>query len=128
MPLIGSVVPALCQRFPVSFTTTDLSKESTMTSFSIDTYGVLTVAASLENEEQDIVQYIKQTTLIAEEIASTWKGDAAMAFQQAKEIWDEGIMKMDLGMRNACAVLRNNVSSYQSADQDLQSLFRGFAG
>lgn len=128
MPLIGSVVPAPCQRFPVSFTTTDLSKESTMTSFSIDTYGVLTVAASLENEEQDIVQYIKQTTLIAEEIASTWKGDAAMAFQQAKEIWDEGIMKMDLGMRNACAVLRNNVSSYQSADQDLQSLFRGFAG
>lgn len=97
-----------------------------MTSFSIDTSSALSVAAGLENEEQAIVQYIKQTIVIAEEMANTWKGNAPAAFQQAKAIWDEGINKMDLGMRNACAVLRNNVSSYHSTDQDLQSLFSGF--
>jgi uncharacterized protein YukE len=97
-----------------------------MTSFSIDTASALTVAAGLESEEQAIVQYIRQTILIAEEMASTWKGKAPLAFQQAKLIWDEGVGKMDLGMRNACAVLRKNVSSYQATDQELTSLFRGF--
>lgn len=97
-----------------------------MTSFSIDTSSAMSVASGLENEEQAIVQYIRQTIQIAEEMSTTWKGDAPAAYQQAKLVWDEGIRKMDVGMRNACAVLRNNVRSYHSTDQDLQSLFSGF--
>jgi WXG100 family type VII secretion target len=97
-----------------------------MTSFSIDTSSALSVAAGLESEEQAIVQYIRGTVQLAEEMASTWKGNAPAAYQQAKAIWDEGIKKMDVGMSRACAVLRNNVNSYHSTDQDLQSLFSGF--
>jgi WXG100 family type VII secretion target len=97
-----------------------------MTGFSIDTASAVSVAAGLEGEEANIVKYIRDTVAVAEEMANTWKGDAPAAFQQAKALWDEGIAKMDVGMQNACTVLRSNISSYHSTDSDLAGLFSGF--
>jgi WXG100 family type VII secretion target len=97
-----------------------------MTSFSVDTASAASVAAALEGEEQNIVKYIRDTITIADRMATTFKGDAANAYQQAKQLWNEGIAKMDTGMQNACTTLRNNISSYHSTDQDLAGMFSGF--
>jgi uncharacterized protein YukE len=97
-----------------------------MAGFSIDTASAMAVANGLQQEEEQIVTYIKGTMAIAEDMAVNFKGNTAASYQQAKQLWDEGIKKMDVGMRNACDVLRNNVNSYHTNDDDLKSLFSNF--
>jgi WXG100 family type VII secretion target len=98
-----------------------------MTSFSIDVNSANAVAGTLESEEAQMIAYVKQTVALAEEMAQTWIGAAPKAFQEAKFLWDEGMRKMDIGMANACTVLRTNASSYQNTDASLSSLFSSFS-
>lgn len=98
-----------------------------MTSFSIDVNSANAVASRLESEEAQMIAYVKQTVALAEEMAQTWIGAAPKAFQEAKSLWDQGMREMDIGMANACAVLRSNASSYQNTDSSLSNLFNSFS-
>lgn len=98
-----------------------------MTSYSIDVNSALAVAGALEGEEENIIAYVKQTIALAEDMASSWIGATPQAFLAAKSQWDQGMGKMEVGMANACAVLRSNAASYYNTDQSLTSLFSGFS-
>lgn len=79
----------------------------------------------LQQENEKVMADVKQTVAIAEEMAATWLGDAAGAFQQAKQHWDQGIAKMAQGMDSAVNVLRSNAQSYVSTDEANAAAFGG---